>query len=224
MWPQETGAYLYILDRITQGVAYYPWDEEPRRGTMLEILLEKNPKAFVAFIQEALGDRLKSLKRDDDKIQIFWLGVLSAVPRMQPDKDEINYLISAGYGAIKNWRRAENTKRFFAYCRKCGTKYSFRKQSCDKCGSDLLIDLRESKEEHIPVTHELNDKIVVEQFMETLEEGTRKYVAKRWLVDRADLFYANHLKQIGFELGISAPAVAVHKKHIREQFLHFYHG
>ena len=57
----------------------------------------------------------------------------------------------------------------------------------------------------------------IARFVDTLY-GNEKYVAKRWLVDRADLRYDNHCKQLALELGCSAPYVAAVKKSIREKW------
>jgi hypothetical protein len=58
----------------------------------------------------------------------------------------------------------------------------------------------------------------VELFVLTLTTRRLRYVATRWLIQRADLYYDNHLEQIAVELGISAPAVAKVKKRIRAAF------
>jgi hypothetical protein len=190
---------------------------------MLEQMLELRPRAFIKTIEEVLGDRLKYLKRDEDKLQTFWMGVLEAIPRMKIDNAEVNFLISAGYGAIRNWERSKNTERFFKFCPTCGRKYAYRVVSCSHCkNTDLNIDLYDVEEDnHLYSDPDHADLIMtIEQYVQTID-GRKQYVAQRWLIERADLMFANHIKQIAFELGISAPAVAKYKKTIRAEFQEF---
>ncbi len=177
-------------------------------------------------IKKGLGGKLNSLRRNEDDYQTFWVGVLEAMPKVNPDRPAIPYLISSGYGAIKNSHRSEMSVDLASHCEKCGVYYGFRTKVCPICKSDLKFIRRMSTYEDYHEGHHIVDpldKVMFEQFISTLE-GKQKYIAKRWMIDRADIWYENHSKQIAFELGISAPAVARHKKIIRQEFLRWYHN
>ena len=58
----------------------------------------------------------------------------------------------------------------------------------------------------------------VPAFVETLE-GRARYVARRWMINRADLYFVNYQKQIAVELGISAPRVAQIVKSLKAGFV-----
>jgi len=70
-------------------------------------------------------------------------------------------------------------------------------------------------------TRDINLAIDIESFLTTLEDK-EYYVAKRWMMDRADLLFANHVKQIAFEMEISAPRVTQIKNVIRKKFKSWY--
>ena len=172
-------------------------------------------------IEKALGSRKRYMT--EDQYQTFWVGVLKATSDLNPEKDQIPFLIMRGLGEIKNMQRSEYSYKYYKFCPVCGKEYPFRSKICI-CGQELEISHRHVELFDPPqIQEDPLDKIVIEEFLDTREEGTQKYVAKRWLQDRADVMYDNHLKQIGFELGISAPAVASHKKKIKQKFLLWYH-
>jgi len=176
-------------------------------------------------VTEALGSRRYHLTQD--QYQIFWIGVMKALKDVDTDRDIIPYLILRGFGEVKNDRRSQFSKKYYKYCPDCGTVYVFRKNKCNSCDGELKIDSRyESYEDelhhHYEDQNDVLNKVMLQDFVGTLS-GRKQYIAKRWLVDRADLMHDNHLKQIGFELGISAVAVANHKKKIKQRFLHWYH-
>ena len=184
-----------------------------------------NQNELIDKITEGLGDRISTLRHNEDDYQTFWVGVLEAIPRLNPKKPMIQFLISNGYGAIKNSHRSTMSVDLVRYCEKCGTYHGFRTKNCPACKSEMRLIRRLSSYEDYHMKEDIDplNKIMLEQFIDTLD-GNHKYVAKRWLLDRADLLYANHSKQIAFELGISAPAVARHKKVIRQEFLRWYHN
>lgn len=181
---------------------------------------------LVSDIVEGLGDRIFSLRRNEEDYQTFWVGVLEAMSKVDSTRPIIPYLISSGYRAIKNNHRSEMSVDLAGYCEMCGVYYGFRTHVCPECKGKLKLIRRMSLYEDYHVSHYNDDplnRIMLEQFIETLE-GNHKYTAKRWMLDHADIMYDNHLKQIGFELGISAPAVAKYKKIIRQKFLRWYHN
>lgn len=179
-------------------------------------------KEVVAFVEAGLGPaRLASLKGDDDDMQQFWLGVLEALPRMRGAPD-VGFLISSGYGSVRNARRAERTASGMTVCSGCGAHWGYRQRECPRCGSELSREVRVSEfsEEVRGVRgreSEVDLRLTVEAFVETLE-GTERRVAKRWLLDRADLYHENHGKVIAAELGVSAAYVSAVKKAIRARF------
>lgn len=171
-------------------------------------------------INEALGDRKRHLS--EDQYQTFWVGVMKALPTADTKRDIIPFLVMRGLGEVRNSRRADNTDKYLKICDRCGTVFSFRRRACG-CGNELGIDARfvpYEEQTHDPFSL---DSLLLEQFLKMLSDK-ELYVARRWLIDRADLVCQNHLKQIGFELGISAPAVAKYKKIIRRKFFVWYAG
>lgn len=187
---------------------------------------------IVVQIEQGLGaDRLKKLKRNEDNYQIFWLGVLEHRNNVDPNRDPIPYLIACGYGAIANARLKENTRQKIRICDKCGKSYSYRYSHCPRCAeesrtenrlmSTTLADGSEYEFEFQSDEDRLILDLDIARFVQTLH-GNEQYVAKRWLIDRADLKYDNHCKQIALELGCSAPYVARVKKAIRKKLTNYY--
>lgn len=183
---------------------------------------------LVTQIEQGLGtDRLRKLKKNDDNYQIFWVGVLEHRNSVDNTRDPIPYLISCGYGAIANARLSENTRQKISVCPYCGREYSYRYKYCPYCGAEsetenriFSMTLNDGSEIETPDRSSENLMILnldVERFVQKLY-GNEQYVAKRWLIDRADLKYENHCKQIAMELGCSAPYVAQVKKAIREKW------
>ena len=183
---------------------------------------------LVKTIEDALGEkRLHKLQRNEDEYQIFWVGVLEHRYNVDKDRDPIPYLISCGYGAIRNARLMENTRTKVRTCPDCGRVYSYRYSHCPYCRvesqterrvfSTALPDGSEMEFETQSAEEQLILDLDIARFVETLH-GNEQYVARRWLIDRADLKYANHLKQIALELGCSAPYVARVKKSIRNKW------
>lgn len=182
---------------------------------------------LVSDIEQGLGkERLQKLKQNEDSYQIFWLGVLEHRSNIDPKRDPIPYLISCGYGAIANSRLTSNTRNKMRVCDRCGKIFSYRHSVCPCCqeesrteqkifsttlsdGTDLEFEYEDNQEWIL--------KSDVERFVQTLH-GNERYVAKRWLIDRADLRYDNHCKQIALELGCSSPYVARVKKAIRNKW------
>ena len=183
---------------------------------------------IVKQIEQGLGaDRLAKLKKNDDNYQIFWVGVLEHRHSIDPSRDPIPYLISCGYGAIANARLMENTRQKIRVCDKCGKIHSYRYNHCPYCAEEsrteprLISTTLADGSEYEFETRSDEDKIILDldvaRFVQILY-GNEQYVAKRWLIDRADLKYDNHCKQIALELGCSAPYVARVKKAIRNKW------
>lgn len=182
---------------------------------------------LVPVIEEALGpDRLSRLKSNPDEYQNFWVGVLEAFTRVDWDRDVVAYLISSGYGAVRNGRRSEWSEQRMRWCPKCGKVWSYRTTVCPRCGCETesgvrhseYVDLVEARQEEQDVAPE-----DVAAFLLTLS-GAEAYVARRWMRDRADLTCQNHLKQIAWELGVSAPRVAQIKSKVRQKFAAWING
>jgi len=183
---------------------------------------------MVHEIEQGLGqDRLQKLKRNEDNYQIFWLGVLEHRQSVDRSRDPIPYLIACGYGAIANARLKENSRQKMRVCDRCGHVFPYRSSHCPHCHDENRTESRLTSTT-LPDGNECEfecdsgeDAILlgldVERFVNTLH-GNERFVARRWLIDRADLKYDNHCKQIALELGCSAPYVARVKKAIRNKW------
>lgn len=183
---------------------------------------------IVQEIEQGLGkDRLQKLKRNEDNYQIFWLGVLEHRHSVDKNRDPIPYLISCGYGAIANARLMENTRQKIRVCDKCGREYSYRYSYCPHCHEESRTEprifstsLNDGSEWEFE-SRNGEDRLILDmdliRFVNSLH-GNEQYIARRWLLDRADLKYDNHCKQIALELGCSAPYVARVKKSIRNKW------
>ena len=189
-------------------------------------------RELIPAIEGALGaERLGRLRRDEDAYQQFWLGVLEALPRVDWSREALGYLISSGYGAVRNMRRAEDSRSRMRVCPGCGAHLGNRTRECPRCGreTDGAVrvsylarpdgsDLEVVDERHWPSP---DLRVDVEAFMETLS-GREAYVARRWLVERADLTCQNHVRQIAFEMGVSQARVSQLKAKVRDQFRGWY--
>jgi DNA-directed RNA polymerase specialized sigma24 family protein len=168
-------------------------------------------RELIPAIEEALGPRrLAALRRDEDAYQDFWVGVLEALSRVDWDRDVMAYLVTAGYGAVRNGRRAEWTNQRLRRCPSCGRTFGYRMVRCPECGAETESEVRHSEMAAEPPARRGEDadlRMSLEQFV-AAKAGNEAYVARRWLLDRADLLYQNYQKQIGYELGLSAPRVA----------------
>lgn len=180
-------------------------------------------RELIPAIEGALGpERLARLKRDEDAYQDFWEGVLRALERVDWERDALAFLVSAGYGAVRNARRRERTAQRLRFCPVCGKSYGYRTVTCPRCGGEnesapRLSGYLESEARAAP---DRDLAIAIEQFVATLS-GQEAYVARRWMVERADLLHVNHLKQLAWEMGVSTPRVAQIKKRVREAFASF---
>jgi len=181
-------------------------------------------KELIIVIEAALGpSRLSALKRNEDSYQDFWLGVLEAYERVDWERDPIAFLISSGYGTIRNARRSGWTADRFRHCPSCGRILGYRSVVCPKCGCETESDHRHQVMLAEPASkpeHDLDLAMTIEQFVATLT-GNKKHVAKRWMIDRADLLYQNYSKQLAFELGVSAPRVAQIVSKLKQEFQAF---
>lgn len=168
-------------------------------------------RELIPAIEEALGPgRLAALRRDEDAYQDFWVGVLEALARVDWERDVMAYLITAGYGAIRNARRSEWTAQRLRRCPSCGGVYGYRMVECPACGAETVSEVRHSEMAAEPPARRGDDadlRMSLERFV-SCKAGNERHVAKRWLLDRADLLYQNYQKQIAYELGVSAPRVA----------------
>lgn len=168
-------------------------------------------RELIPAIEEALGpQRLAALRRNEDDYQEFWVGVLEALKRVDWSRDVMAYLISSGYGAVRNANRREWTDKRLRWCPSCGGTFGYRQVECPRCGAMTESEVRHSDLTVEPAARQGADRdfeMSLESFVATLT-GNARHVAKRWLLDRADLWYQNYQKQIAFELGLSAPRVA----------------
>lgn len=191
-------------------------------------------RELISTIEAALGqDRLARLKRDEDAYQQFWLGVLEAYHRIDLNRESVGFLVSNGYGAIRNMRRAENSRGRVRSCPRCGRVYGNRTMECPRCmhptdgsvrtSSTAAATGEEMDFEDGRQSSYLELSIDIETFLGGLE-GKRLYLARRWLVDRADMMYKNHLSQLAFEMGISKPRAAQIKVEVRDAFRRWYWG
>lgn len=177
--------------------------------------MAKDPRGFMAEIRNRVGPA--KLWQDDDLQQVFWLGVVRGTQKVKWDRDPIPYLITRGFGEVRNYLSSQRLRSVIKRCVECGSENSYRKSRCE-CGGELVLENRMAQfVQHTTEDVDPLDALEVEQFVGTLS-GRMGFVARRWLMERADLYYDNHLKQIGSELGISAVAVSHYKDRIRESF------
>jgi len=175
---------------------------------------------LVKLIEGALGSRRRNLT--EDQYQVFWVGVMKALKTADPKRDVVPYLILRGFGEVKNYKRSAFSYIHMKFCPVCGKIYTFRARKC-LCGCELEIDNRHVEFLEHPYHQPDNvDRLSIEQFVDTLT-GKSRFVARRWLIDRADLMYQNHIQQIAFELGISQAAVAKYKRKIKSSFQRWFH-
>lgn len=175
-------------------------------------------------VRKIMGKRYKRIEQDQDEHQEFWVGLLDA-QRKHPDKS-IPYLIRAGYWSLMTYRRSERSKDLADYCEKCNIVSNSQMRYCPKCGSEMHFIRR--KVEYNDVFRSrynigLLERLVIEQFIET-QCGSAKYIAKRWMIDRADLLYRNYQEQLAREIGISQQAISKHCRKIKNRFIIFYNG
>lgn len=186
---------------------------------------ERYGPGLVAEVEEGLGpERLSRLRADPDSMQQFWLGVLKAARRADPGRDRVAFLISNGYGEVRNGRRSDRTWRGMRACRSCGAVLSYRSVTCPRCGSETeaMARVQSFEEWHGPVGDADRDfKLDVESFVSTLS-GLELEVARRWLVMRYDLTSVNYLKRIAQEVGRTPARVAQVVKRLRLKFRAWY--
>jgi len=130
-------------------------------------------------------------------------------------------LFLQGVNKVRHYIITNDSRRLNRYCDQCNRFYGFRTVRCRECGSEMRITSRMlvyKDYEHGDYDPDMIIKISMEQFVETLD-GKYRYIAKRWLLDRVDLMYDNHLKQLALELGMSAPRIAKLKKSVRERYI-----
>ena len=180
-------------------------------------------RELIPLIEEALGsDRLARLRRDEDAHQDFWVGVLEGLERVDWDRDAVAFLITAGYGAVRNAKRSKWTRDRYRICPSCGRVVGYRHVQCSHCGAETESGIRHSEYETSEARPEPDRDLVIDiqRFVATLS-GPTAYVARRWMIDRLDLLSVNHTKQIAAELGVSAPRVAQIKKVIKSEFMSY---
>lgn len=183
-------------------------------------IIETNPNGLVHVIKSALGTKYYSLKQDEDKEQTFWLGVVKAISSIDYDRDPLEYLILSGWNEIRNYNKHTWSRDIVRFCSRCNKYYGYRTKICPTCGDDMQ-NLKRSQiyNDNCHFSHESDIDIMlnIEEFVNTLS-GKQKYVAHRWLLDRADLMYQNYSKQLAQELGVSAPMISKYVKQIRTKF------
>jgi len=151
----------------------------------------------------------------NDEYSLFWLGVLEAAERVDWDRDPVPFLITSGYGTINRERRKEERFQAVRVCPVCGKIFPSSCMYC-YCGTETV---RENLQQ--PLVWDDGDEIYgreendlelfwdIENFVKTLKPDTKdSYVARRYFIERADLFYDNYLKQLGKEMGCSAAYAA----------------
>lgn len=91
---------------------------------------------------------------------------------------------------------------------------------CPECGGETESEIRCSEMKLEPPARERRDAdlaMTLEQFVDTKVDKER-YIARRWLLDRADLRYQNYQKQIAYEIKLSAPRVAQIVTKLKREF------
>lgn len=161
--------------------------------------------------------------KSDDYRQVFWIGVFEALSDVDWSQDPIKYLVIRGTVKVRNYIRTNNCINYHKICNKCGKSYHYRAIKCS-CGGSLS-----TKQRYVDEIEEISyrddevilDKIVFESFIDTLE-GVEKEIAKKWIIDRADLYFDNMALEIANDLGITERTVLRYKKKIREKFQEWY--
>lgn len=191
---------------------------------MDEQMMKKDPQGFMREIRRRLGPT--KIWRYEDLRQVFWLGVIRGTQSVDwtPEEDPALYLVTRGIGEVRDYLASQRVRSLVKRCLSCGRINGHRRVRCLECGGKLRYENRSvAFIEHLVLDEDPLDRIEVEQFVATLT-GKMAVVARRWLLDRADLYYDNHLAQIGQELGMSAPGVAKIKRRIRESFREWRRG
>ena len=181
-------------------------------------IINESPNKLIPIIKDLLGAKYWDLKKDEDKEQTFWLGVAKALHEVDFSQNPIEYLILSGWNEVRNYNKHTWSRDIVRYCIKCNKYHGYRTSCCPVCGEKMptikrdkiLLDIHRYEECH-------DNKINIDMFIKSLS-GKLRYIAKRWLIDRADLMYDNHSKQLAYELGISAPRISFYKKKIRTKF------
>lgn len=184
----------------------------------VKTLIEKNPNSLIPVIKKEIGYKFRQLSSDEDKEQTFWLGVVKALHTVDFDNSPLEYLILSGWNEVRNYNKANWSRDIARSCQNCGRSYGYRTKICPTCGyetktfkrSHALVDIHQYQED-------LDTQIEISTFVESLS-GKLGYVARRWLVDRVDLYYDNHSKRLADEMGISPPMISKYKARIRKLF------
>jgi len=185
-------------------------------------LCAEEPQEFIRLIKAKVGPRWRGWA-DPDITQVFWLGVMKGIQKVRPN-DPLKYLVVRGYGAVRSYAMANYHQGLMKVCRVCGRTWHFRKGWCS-CGG--VLDIR-NRFAGLGGLVQLSDievldiKVDIDLFVETLPKGRFRYVARRWLQDRVDLLYVNHLQQLSLEMGISAQAVSRYKVRVRNSYRSWY--
>lgn len=191
----------------------------------LQTIIENNPNEIVGILKKAMGPaKYKKLMSDEDKHQVFWLGVIKSLGDVDWNRDPLQYLILSGFNEIRNYNKEIWSRENMRYCSNCNRIHGYRTKICPRCGQEMgtikrfniLSDIHKHYDD-------FNFSIDLERFVDTLS-GKQRYIAKRWLLDRVDLMFDNHSKQLAQELGCSAPMISKYKKQIRNRFKEWYNG
>lgn len=180
-------------------------------------MIETDPDGLVTVIERELGSKFSRIS-DEDKKQTFWLGVVKAFDRVDHQRDALQFLILAGWNEVANYKRSVWSRENIRYCNVCNKYHGYRVKYCPTCGQEMLIAKRfKSITDNYRYKENWDHSIHLQMFVETLS-GKIRYIAQRWLLDRVDLLFENHSKQLAFELNISAPMVSKYKNRIRKLY------
>jgi len=162
-------------------------------------LLVNDPERFVQVIKLKAGRRLGMLHGGDLE-QVFWLGVLEAIPHLNRTGkgDEVHYLLQAGFGSVRDYRRSEWSSSLVHWCPVCKRWFGYRgKHEHPLRTMTRAMPLSETLGQEEQSIVELS----IEEFVHTLE-GREAYVARRLLIDRLDMMSGTPMEDLARELGV----------------------
>lgn len=180
---------------------------------------------LIADLTAEVKDR--AFWKDEELQQVFWLGVMRKIDRCQwaPSLHPIRFLTTQGANEVRHWIQKQYSVNLQRYCSECNRFYGYRHEWCDIHHKELPVRGRYSV--YVDALRGSPDEDVIEEysmeqfvkFLGRFESESVVHVAQRWLVDRVDIYYDNHSKQLALELDLTPPRIAQIKKHIREILL-----
>ena len=69
--------------------------------------------------------RRKRFWKDEDLQQIYWIGVLSKVDKVDWETNPLFYLNIAGSNAVRHYQRSTHAKNLLRYCDTCNKFYAY---------------------------------------------------------------------------------------------------